>query len=560
MVLFLPRSPPPGHACAPISWGIPDRGHKCADPSTAWHPNELGGESYSQQDYNDALAAPSTAPTRLGQTQHLQRTHTLRFGLHQSARLEQRMLQSPQMIQAMQILQLPAMELLDRIDAELTENPFLEVAEKEAPEVNEDAAHDQREGTHKDEHESDGLVSMLDELERYERDYGDGPSGPRLPPEEADRKYEAMQNAPASAECLADAVLHQIALMELEPEDREVLEYIVWSLDEHGFLPESAESVAEVLSRHLDRTVQAEEIVIGLRRLRRVTHPALGAIDMRDALLLQIDAAEGDHPLARAILADHLAALEGNRLPRIAKATGRSVEEIKAAIEFIRSLDPHPGVEYGGRTANTITPEVIVEENEGEYVVRLDRERSRNLIISPAYRRMLSESADDKAVRDWVKQRMESARWFIDALAQRQSTLERIANAVFGNQRGFLERGVGALQPMRMQDVADELELHISTISRGVSGKYAQTPHGIFPLKFFFTGGTTKITGEATSRISIQERMRQLVDAEDKNQPLSDDQIAEALAESDGIQIARRTVSKYRRTLGIPSSNQRREY
>jgi RNA polymerase sigma-54 factor len=401
---------------------------------------------------------------------------------------------------------------------------------------------------------------MLDELERYERDFGDGPTGPRLPTEESERKYEAMNNAPAEPECLADAVLQQIALLSLEDEDRQVLEYIVWSLDEHGYLPEDREDVARELSRQLNRTVSAEEIHVGLRRLRRVTHPALGATDLRDALLLQLKEGEAEHTLERTILAEHLNDLEANRLPRISKATGRTVEEIKGAIETIRSLDPHPGAEYGGRTANTITPEVLVEEVDGEYVVRLDRERSRELIISPAYRRLLQQSSDDEKVREWVKQRLESARWFIDALRQRQSTLERIAREIFKRQHGFLERGISALQPMRMQEVADALEVHISTISRGVSGKHAQTPNGIFPLKFFFAGGTTKNTGEATSRISVQDRLRQLVDGEDKNAPLSDDQLAEALAEKDGINIARRTVSKYRRALGIGSSSQRREF
>jgi RNA polymerase sigma-54 factor len=464
------------------------------------------------------------------------------------------------MIQAMQILQLPSLELMERIDAELIENPFLEVAEEETPDPTPETPQDPREDRGEDEHTTEGLEGMLDELERYERDFGDGTTGPRLPPGEAERKYEAMKNAPAEPECLADAVLGQIALLNVEDDDRQVLEYIVWSLDEHGFLPEDSEQVACELSRQLHRNVSAEEVRVGLRRLRRVTHPALGATDLRDALLLQLDDDDGEHALERTILLEHLSDLEANRLPRISKATGRSVEEIKHAINFIRSLDPHPGAEYGGRTANTIMPEVIVEEVDGEYIVRLDKERNRELIISPAYRRLLQQSSEDEAVREWVKKRLESARWFIDALRQRQSTLERIACEIFKRQHAFLARGISALQPMRMQEVADELHVHISTISRGVSGKHAQTPNGIYPLKFFFTGGTTKSTGETTSRVSIQDRLRQLVEAEDKNAPLSDEQLAEALAEKDGIHIARRTVSKYRRALGIGASSQRREF
>ena len=163
-------------------------------------------------------------------------------------------------------------------------------------------------------------------------------------------------------------------------------------------------------------------------------------------------------------------------------------------------------------------------------------------------------------VREWVKKRLESARWFIDAIHQRQSTLQRISEAVFVRQREFLDRGVSGLKPLRMQEVADEIGVHISTVSRGVSGKYAQTPRGIFPMKFFFTGGTAKSTGEVASQVSIKERIRELVAQEDGKKPLSDDQLATLLDERDGIRIARRTVTKYRKALGLPSSSQRRTY
>ena len=522
----------------------------------------------------------------------------MKLGLHQSARLEQRLIQSPQMIQAMQILQLPALDLAERIEQELVENPFLEVVERDgdgdgdAPEGPEGSAGPgsgpdgdldggpageregegeaalgearvgEREGSGDPEAEAgrDGLDSMLEVLERYERDFGDGRAPRSVAGEDGDRKYEAMQNTPAAPKSLPEALLDQVAFLGLGGDRRALLEYLMWSLDERGYLTTSREALAGELSRELSRAVDIDEVAAALDDLRRVTHPALGACDLREALLLQLDAAGRDEPLVRAIVADHLDDLEANRLPRIAKACGRSIEDVKAALEQIRALDPSPAADYGEVTGALIYPEVVVAEVDGQYLVRLERERQPELTISRAYRQLLQQARQGDGVRDWIKKRLESARWFIDAVQQRQSTLRRIAESIFRRQRDFLDRGVSALHPLRMQEVADELGVHISTVSRGVSGKYAQTPRGIFPLKFFFTGGTAKDSGEVASQVSIKERIRELVSQEDPAQPLSDDQLAARLAESDGIRIARRTVTKYRKALDIPSSAQRRVY
>jgi RNA polymerase sigma-54 factor len=201
---------------------------------------------------------------------------------------------------------------------------------------------------------------------------------------------------------------------------------------------------------------------------------------------------------------------------------------------------------------------VIVEEVEGDYRVRLDRERTPRLRLDPSYKEVLA--GGDKADKAWVRKRVESAAWFLDALLQRESTLERIANAIFRHQRGFLDRGPESLRPLRMQEIADEAEVHISTVSRAVAGKYAETPRGIFPLKFFFTGGTTKASGEEASQVTVQEKLKHLVAEEDPASPLSDDALAAALEVKEGIRIARRTVTKYRKALGIPSSGQRKRY
>lgn len=541
--------------------------------------------------------------------------------------MEQRLIQSPQMIQAMQILQLPLLDLSERIDQELLENPFLEVIEPERDandrNADGDGASDER-GP-----EDGGTEGMLDLLERIDRDFGDGTrSRVQSSGEDGDRKYEAMMNTPETAETFAHAVLAQVSSLELTPREQTVLEYVIWSLDERGYLTETPATLAAELTLEVQRTLQhataaspisaviadddevaveaveptpavandgpsavsaiddsdattaavdlenrdlaPDEMVVtedevrdALERLREAVHPGLGALDLRECLLLQLPSAGLWTPLMRKLVENHLDDIRANRLPQIAKATGQDIEDVKASIELLQRLDPAPGSGFGDTTAEVIHPEVIVELDDDGVVVRLDRERTPELRMSPVYqtkdyRQKLKEGSKEE--RDWVKKRLEAASWFIDALLQRQSTLERIANVLFRRQRRFLERGEEALMPLRMQEVADEVGVHISTVSRAVAGKYAQTPRGIFSLKFFFVGGTTKASGEETSQISVKERIKKIVGAEDVRKPLSDEGIAKALEEQDGIKIARRTVTKYRKALEIPSSTQRRQY
>jgi RNA polymerase sigma-54 factor len=467
--------------------------------------------------------------------------------------MEQRLVQSPQMIQAMQILQLSSLDLAERIEQELTENPFLEEQEPET----DDGADAPRSEPETHDPEERGVESMLDELERYDRDFGDGTRTRIGSSEDGDKKLEAMQNTAASYHSQGDALLEQLALSDMDEREHEVAEYLIYSLDHRGYLPEPLEEVA---SDCPIPDVTVEELEITLERLRDATHPALGAPDLRSCLLLQLDAHGIEGDLVRKLVANHLEDITMNRLPRIARETEHSIEEIKSAIETIRGLDPVPGREYGDPGAAVIHPDVIVEDVEGTYEVRLARQRLPDLTINPSYKRLLQEATDGDGVQEWVKKRLEAARWFIDAVYQRQSTLLRIANSIFGRQQGFLDHGVKALVPLRMQEVADEAGVHISTVSRAVAGKYAQTPRGIHALKYFFTGGTAKASGEMTSQRSIKLRIQEMIAQEDGQSPLSDDEVAKRLESQDGVKIARRTVTKYRKALAIPSSSQRKTF
>jgi RNA polymerase sigma-54 factor len=470
--------------------------------------------------------------------------------------MEQRLIQSPQMIQAMQILQLAGADLEERIEHELVENPFLEQVEGDGQSAADPAP--------TPEGESERLNRTIDDLDQAWREIAGRDTGGRpsravasAAGEDEDLKLAAMNNTPARYQSLGEALADQVGLFDLAPRDRALAEYLAYSFDAKGFLPEGVEEAARACPLP---GCSAEELQAVLAVLREQVHPALGARDLRECLLLQLEAHGEDEPLVRALVEHHLEDLTTNRLPRIAKATGATIEEIKHALEALRGLDPCPGREFGEERAAAITPDVLVDEQEGAYVVRLTRQRFPSLRLSGGYKELLKQGGNDPAVQQWIKKRVEAARWFLDALAQRESTLERIAKVIFERQRDFLDKGARALRPLRMQEVADATHVHISTVSRAVSGKYAQTPQGILPLKFFFTGGTTNDSGEVESQTSIKARIRDLVGKEDRDHPLSDDQIAELLEKEQGVRIARRTVTKYRKALDIPSSAQRRSY
>ncbi|MFT7485128.1 MAG: RNA polymerase sigma-54 factor [Candidatus Paceibacteria bacterium] len=477
-------------------------------------------------------------------------------------------MQSPQMIQAMKILQLGTLDLQERIDQELVENPMLEEISS-----SEDADASLQESPvgpaqEPSDPEQEGVQRMLDALESLQRDFGDGGRATGGDGEEGDRKLQALANTPSVPKTMAEALSEELAFIELSPRKRAIAEFLIFSMDERGYLPDELADLAEecpIVRTHEPQesgveACKVEELAWVLGRLRALIHPALGARDLREALLLQVELLNGNHAILRKIISDHLEDVKNNRLPRIAKALGQPIETVLEVLEQLRRLDPAPAAEYGESVATIIVPDVLVEEDEGEYVVRLERARIPRLQLSPTYRKMLEDAKKGDGTRAWLKKRLESARWFIDAITQRQSTLERIANVIFERQKPFLERGKSELQPLRMQEVADTVEVHISTVSRAVNGKYAQTPRGIFPLKFFFSGGTSNETGEVSSQVSIQQHMKELVAQENKQKPLSDEEIVTALKSSANIQIARRTVSKYRKMLGIASSSQRRQF
>ncbi len=475
----------------------------------------------------------------------------MRLGLSQVLRTEQRLVQSPQMIQAMQVLQYPLLELRDRIEQELEENVLLDRKEKDTS-AEQELRREQADSEPTPEEVSLATFEQLEELERRRQDwstrirrYSDG---------DEDAKFEALANSPGPSETLSEHLLAQVAMLELSDDLRERVELLIFSLDRDGRLVTPVEDLLEEAECDQDALEEAIAVVQSLEPT------GVGARDLRECLLLQIAALPGAPELSARIVASHLENLSMNRLPRIARETGASIEDIKDAVEFLRrNLHPHPGAPYGDVRNQAIVPDIVIEEIDGRFELRVEKGGIPSLAISPVYKRLLQEAKGDPKVQEYLRKKVESAKWFMDAIHQRQNTVQKIATAVVERQAEFLRRGIRHLKPLRMQDIADEVGVHISTVSRAISGKYIQTPQGIFDMKRFFSAGTRADSGELVSQQAVKQKLREIVDAEDKTKPLSDDAIVHLL-EKAGIHIARRTVTKYRKALSIPSSNQRKAY
>ena len=469
----------------------------------------------------------------------------MRLEYTQNLRLEQRLVQSPQMIQAMQVLQLTTPELLDRIDAELEDNPFLESGtEQEERASSESETESERDDASLEE------AYDLDEplLEAFR---GEGPVGRASGGEE---EFDALQQVAAPEAGGTDGIMTELRIRDIDAEEIEHAGLLLAQLDERGFLPQGLEPMAKMID------VPVEELEEALEDLREVSHPALGAVDLRECYLLQLEALPGAHELAEAIVHDHFDELLANKLPQIADALETDLADLREAIEVLAGLDSRPIAGFGDDTGALILPDVIVQEKDGEYEVTLTREGLPELRLSKAARDMLEKAKGDKRLHGFLMKKLERARWFLDAVNHRRESLLRIATAIVQRQREFLDYGPEKLRPLKMQEIADAVGVHISTVSRAIRGKFAQTPQGILPLKAFFSGGQRTSRGGQRSRVAIQERIKAIVDAEDRSAPLSDEEIVRILRERDGIKVARRTITKYRKALGIPASTMRRSY
>jgi len=468
-------------------------------------------------------------------------------------RLEQRLKMAPQIIQSIEILQLPLLALQERIEQEQLENPVLETEET----ADMDGAPEAPVPLTKAEAAEQGdEFRKVEAISEDYHDYFSQTSSPRSSSgDDRDEKLDAIQNTPGPKPSLRDHLTDQLRFLDLSARQREVCGAIVNNLDRDGRLSCAIEEIVE----SLDRAASAEEARAALAVVQRLDPAGVGARDLVECLLLQLDPGDPDFALERDIVLHHLEDIEANRFTKIAEETGRDIEAVKKAIAAVCLLHPAPGRLYDNEIIPTVAPDVHVELVDERYEIRLDDVSLPRLRISQRYRELLSEKGVDAATRQFLQKKMESARWLIDAIQQRRRTLLKVSSNIVRAQQEFLEKGLSHLRPLKMQEVADAVGIHVATVSRAIRHKYMETPRGLLPMKFFFTGGTKSSEGEMQTWDAVRERIKGLVEAENKASPLSDVDIVDKLAEG-GIHIARRTVTKYRKALRIPTSRRRRNY
>jgi len=517
----------------------------------------------------------------------------MRIDTGQHMRIDQRMKLAPRMIQSMEILQMPMQALEERLEQELASNPTLELVEPgaDADVLQAEMAQEQRDDREGERelvvHEGEGSDGNADDFERltnlteqygesFESQFETGESYTRSRVRdtgERDAKLDALSNTAARGMSLYDQLINQWRLAEAPPPLDEAGEYLIGFIDADGYIRTPRQDLVAQLPAHLT----ADHLDDGLKLLQQALEPpGLAARDLRECLLLQIDAkqhrradfsrhdndeAPPDLAVERTLVAGYLKDVEANRLPRIARETNLPIERIKQAIANLRQFTPHPGRLLAEDSPRAITPDAIVEYDEetDAYVAHLTNGRMPALQVSSTYSKMVKDKGVDKKTREFVGNHLSSARWLIEAIQQRQNTLMRVINVVLAAQRDYFDQGPQALRPLPMTLVADQLGIHVATVSRAVNEKYLQTPRGIVPLRMFFSGGTETETGDAMSWAAVQAKLEEIINAEDKSDPLSDDALVDELKKH-GIDIARRTVAKYRKQLNIPTARQRKEY
>jgi len=469
------------------------------------------------------------------------------LSLHQ--KLEMRMRLAPQIIQSIEILQLPTLELQQRINQEMLENPVIEQLEQSDDE--EDVIADAVDERTTDDADFDKMEEMAERLYDYSS------QAPARPKDTGrDPKLEAMQNTAARSMSLQEFLAGQLTLLDLDARTHRIAENIVYNLDDNGYLQYTLEEIVESMPQ--GTTVAEAERVLCI--VQSLDPPGIGARDIKECLLLQLAANGEEYELERELIVNHLDDLRMNRFPRIVKQTGRTLEEVREAAEMVCHLNPRPGSLFSSEQPHYVLPDVRIEEENGIYRVEMCDDYIPRLRVSRHYLRVLRSPDSSPEEKEYIKNKLQAAKWIIDAIEQRRNTLRRIVEEVIKHQREFLDRGIQFLKPLRMGIVAEAAGVHLSTVSRAIADKYVDTPRGLFEIRFFFAGRAEAAdNGSDASRDSVQATVKDLVDSEDKKSPLSDVDIVTALKEK-GVDISRRTVTKYRKNMSIPPSRQRVQY
>lgn len=461
-------------------------------------------------------------------------------------KLVQKLILTPSLQQAIKLLPMSTLELSELLNQEMVENPMLE--EMPSDELQQAEATPEKPEEPKPTEKGDTWDDQ--DYEYFFGDYLDEGYKPRTPTEV--KELPPIENTLSTSGSLSDHLLWQLSMQTDDSVIRQIGEGIIGNLNDDGTLVATVDEIASM------GPWPTEDVERALTLIQTFDPVGVAARDLQECLTLQIRHLGLAGSPAERIVTEHLRLLQNHQIPELSRRMGMSIEELKEHIELIRHLDPKPGSRHNPSTSQYVIPDVYVMKVEDEYVAVLNEEGLPQLRISPVYRRLLDKNGENSdETRAYVKDKFRSALWLIKSVEQRQKTIHKVATSIIHFQRDFLDHGIEYLRPLVLRDVANDIGMHESTVSRVVTNKYMHTPQGVFELKYFFHSGISSSYGEAVSSVTIKQRIRKIIEQEDARRPLSDSKIVSIL-QREGLELARRTIAKYREELKIPTSNQRK--
>lgn len=481
---------------------------------------------------------------------------------------------APQLQQSLALLQAPTLELKALVEQELQQNPVLEEAASIDMDQEEKTIRGEADRDHTDPAEPppdttfdpasekpssepvDDFQAEFEKLVQMDQEWRDHFSQTNVPmrqSEEDEEKRQYMFDSIVANTSLQETLLEQVRLSELTDQERQVAEMIIGNIDDQGYLRATVDELA------FSTNISKELIEKVLKIIQSFHPPGVACRDLRECLMLQLQRSEKTNSLEYQILDKHMDALGKRKLPEIARGLGVGIDEVQEAMQRIALLEPHPGRDFLPDNQQYVVPEIFVSKNGDDFVVSTNNDQVPHLRISNHYKDLMSQAESSAEVREWIREKIRAGKFLIKSLHQRQETILNIAREIVKRQKEFMEKGVSALKPMTMVQVAEVVGVHETTVSRAVSGKYMQTPQGVLEMKYFFTSGLKTASGGGMSNTSVKEMINDMIATEDGSKPLSDEEIVKQLTEK-GIVIARRTVAKYRSELNILPSHLRKVY
>ncbi|MFN8057576.1 MAG: RNA polymerase factor sigma-54 [Vicinamibacterales bacterium] len=465
------------------------------------------------------------------------------------AKLVQKLILTPSLQQAIKLLPMSTLELADLLNQEVVENPMLEeVPTEELKQVDPSAQSAPEEEARPAAESKDSWDD--NDYQYFFGDYLDDGFRPRGMQEV--KELPPIENTLSSSTSLTDHLQWQLSLRTDDPIIREIGTAVIGNLNDDGYLVASVDEIAQM------GEWDVADVERTLRMMQYFDPVGVAARDLQECLTLQLHHLGMEGSPSEKIVSEHLRLLQNHQLPELARRLNITIDELKPHVDIIRQLDPKPGSRFNPAPSQYVIPDVYVVKVDGQYVAMLNEDGLPQLRISPVYRRLLDKSGDNSAeTRAYVKEKFRSALWLIKSVDQRQKTIHKVATSIINFQTEFLDLGIEHLRPLVLRDVANDIGMHESTVSRVVNNKYMHTPQGVFEMKFFFHSGISSSYGESVSSVTIKQRIKKIIEGEDARKPLSDSKIVSIL-QKEGLILARRTIAKYREELKIPTSNQRK--